>query len=63
MEQATNAADASVVDVRDLTTRQTNLQTDYLKNERRVKDAKGRNIYLSVSVHLAPKCNDNSVGF
>lgn len=40
MEQATNAADASVVDVRDLTTRQTNLQTDYLKNERRVKDAK-----------------------
>ena len=43
MEQATNAADASVVDVRDLTVRQTELQTEYIKNENHVNDAKGKN--------------------
>ena len=41
MDQATSAADASVVDVRDLKERQTNLQTEYIKNENRVNDAKG----------------------
>jgi coxsackievirus/adenovirus receptor len=48
MDQATNAADASVDDVRDLTERQTLLQTEYIKNENRVnaaeaaKDAKAK---------------------
>ena len=41
MEQATNAADTSVVDVTNLTARQTDLQTEYIKNENRVNDAKG----------------------
>ena len=45
MEQATNAADASVVDVTNLTTRQTDLQTEYIKNENRVNDAKGKKKY------------------
>jgi len=36
MDQATRAADASVIDVRDLKERQTNLQTEYIKNENRV---------------------------
>ena len=41
MDQATNAADASVDDVRDLTERQTLLQTEYIKNENRVNAAEG----------------------
>ena len=45
MEEATNAADASVVDVTNLTTRQTDLQTEYIKNENRVNDAKGTTKY------------------
>ena len=45
MEQATNAASASVVDVRDLTDRSTDLQTEYIKNENRVNAAKGRSVY------------------
>ena len=45
MDQATSAADASVIDVRDLKERQTNLQTEYIKNENRVNDAKGTQIY------------------
>ena len=44
MDQATRAADASVIDVRDLKERQTNLQTEYIKNENRVNDAKGKEI-------------------
>ena len=45
MDQATRAADASVIDVRDLKERQTNLQTEYIKNENRVNDAKGKNYF------------------
>lgn len=45
MDQATRAADASVIDVRDLKERQTNLQTEYIKNENRVNDAKGKEIF------------------
>ena len=44
MDQATRAADASVIDVRDLKERQTNLQTEYIKNENRVNDAKGKDM-------------------
>ena len=45
MDQATRAADASVIDVRDLKERQTNLQTEYIKNENRVNDAKGKKVF------------------
>ena len=41
MEQATNAANAGGIDVRSLTSRQTDLQTEYIKNENRVNAAKG----------------------
>lgn len=40
MEKATNAADTSVTDVGDLAARQQQLQTEYIKNENRVKLAK-----------------------
>ncbi len=39
MESAVNAADLSVIDVQDLALRQKSLQTDYIKNENRVKSA------------------------
>ena len=45
MEQATNAANAGGVDVRSLTARQTDLQTEYIKNENRVNAAKGRKLH------------------
>ena len=41
MEQATQAADTSVVDVREMTMRQNSLQTEYIKNENRVNAAQG----------------------
>ena len=49
MEQATNAADASVVDVSNLTARQTDLQTEYIKNENHVNDAKGTKNYQFIN--------------
>ena len=52
MDQATRAADASVIDVRDLKERQTNLQTEYIKNENRVNDAKGIDILLQFVIYI-----------
>ena len=48
MDQATNAADASVDDVRDLTERQTLLQTEYIKNENRVNAAEGMRTIVNI---------------
>ena len=44
MEDATNAADQSVVDVGILAVRQQQLQTEYIKNENRVNAARGETI-------------------
>jgi len=59
MEKATNAADASVVDVRDLTNRQIDLQTQYIKNENRVnaaqnaaEDAKTQAVAANAELYL-----------
>ena len=40
MDQAISSSDSSVSDVRDLSTRQQDLQTNFIKNENRVSAAR-----------------------
>ncbi len=53
MEDATNAADQSVVDVGILAVRQQQLQTEYIKNENRVNAARGETISC-IYIYILP---------
>ena len=66
MDQATNAADASVDDVRDLTERQTLLQTEYIKNENRVNAAEGMRTIAniqSISMMFIQHIGNNALSY